>query len=399
MQYEGLQDICSTCGKYGHREKGCPLQKAKEPVGVEEPQRRSEEAEPTQYEGGAQSSTSKLVFGDWMVAHKNRWRPTRFATANHHTADFEVVTGLNGGDQRQRPGVTRSVAGVPRGSAMSSRFSVLDANEEVEAVHETTPTGVADVGGEKPASQDRRHGNTDEGCEQRRNSDSNVGSAEGGGARQVPQARRQGNTNVGREPSQSNGANVGTAEPNVQVSHSKLAEGLQRVGSSGWTISIVNDPVVVGSRQNKKKALHDITNKLGSRPTKMKNIRSWPQNGLGSLSRGKETQGIKQINEVWAAAEVIELMDTQATTEAIISSRPDWADGFTRDKPLDPTCSNKVDKNPLSPYCPRATSAERDYGAAEGAGGNNDFGEQDACMQEPHAAMDSGDSRAASSNS
>lgn len=74
LQYEGLQDLCFTCGKCGHKEVGCPLKEPEE----------SKATEKTPETTDASTSSSKEVhqaeeqpssFGPSMVAKKNRCRP------------------------------------------------------------------------------------------------------------------------------------------------------------------------------------------------------------------------------------------------------------------------------------------------------------------------------------
>lgn len=52
LQYEGLQDICFICRKYGHRDRGFPLRAPKKPVQVDQNHGRSEEAGRAQSTGG-----------------------------------------------------------------------------------------------------------------------------------------------------------------------------------------------------------------------------------------------------------------------------------------------------------------------------------------------------------
>lgn len=72
FQYEGLQDLCFSCGKYGHREVKCPLTQPKSPTSAEKGEDvemdRGETSRPTK------QSERRGGFGPWMVAQKPRRR-------------------------------------------------------------------------------------------------------------------------------------------------------------------------------------------------------------------------------------------------------------------------------------------------------------------------------------
>lgn len=64
-KYEGLQGLCFTCGKYGHKEMRCLLKTTKESLQAE--MRTSKEEE----ENGAQWQDQGSSFGPWMVAQQS----------------------------------------------------------------------------------------------------------------------------------------------------------------------------------------------------------------------------------------------------------------------------------------------------------------------------------------
>lgn len=68
LQYEGLQDLHFTCGKYGHREEGCPQRKRTETEETTHDDNRSNVSWPITERKDKLSSS----FGAWMVAHRNR---------------------------------------------------------------------------------------------------------------------------------------------------------------------------------------------------------------------------------------------------------------------------------------------------------------------------------------
>lgn len=71
IQYEGLQDICFTCGKYGHKEIKCPLITTK--VSVETEENRGEEAS-SEADTNTRREEQRSRFGTWMVAHRAQRR-------------------------------------------------------------------------------------------------------------------------------------------------------------------------------------------------------------------------------------------------------------------------------------------------------------------------------------
>lgn len=74
VQYEGLQDLCFTCGKYGHKEVKCPLSILEsEATRVENGE--SKEKVPASDQG--RSEDQRTGYGPWMVAQRNRRRPAR----------------------------------------------------------------------------------------------------------------------------------------------------------------------------------------------------------------------------------------------------------------------------------------------------------------------------------
>lgn len=74
LQYEGLHDLCFTCGKYGHREAGCPLKPTAD-SSVDGEEGRKQEKGSRSHEEDASPEAKHDGFGPWMVAHRNRRRP------------------------------------------------------------------------------------------------------------------------------------------------------------------------------------------------------------------------------------------------------------------------------------------------------------------------------------
>lgn len=71
LQYEGLHDLCFTCGKYGHREAGCPLkipEESSDHMKTNEAQTKATSPSERSKKADEQSSS----FGPWMVAQRNR---------------------------------------------------------------------------------------------------------------------------------------------------------------------------------------------------------------------------------------------------------------------------------------------------------------------------------------
>lgn len=69
LQYEDLQDLCFTFGKYGHKEVKCPLTFTKATDSKEDDSNATASKEEADRE---ETGSKKTVCGPWMVAQKNR---------------------------------------------------------------------------------------------------------------------------------------------------------------------------------------------------------------------------------------------------------------------------------------------------------------------------------------
>lgn len=71
LQYEGLQDLCFGCERYGHRDATCPLKiDEKEGDGKESSQQSMKEAR--QYEEAPSIDEVVTGYDEWMVVQRNR---------------------------------------------------------------------------------------------------------------------------------------------------------------------------------------------------------------------------------------------------------------------------------------------------------------------------------------
>lgn len=74
LQYEGLHNMCFTCGKYGHSEIKCPL-KTTVPSGSGTT--HSKQGEETTSDSGKTEKRVMPRFGPWLVAQRGRRRPNK----------------------------------------------------------------------------------------------------------------------------------------------------------------------------------------------------------------------------------------------------------------------------------------------------------------------------------
>lgn len=76
LQYKGLQDLCFTCGKYGHRDVKCLTRmvntRSRDRSFIGEPWKNGEVLATDKWTGAPSFS-----FGPWMVAQRNRQRQTK----------------------------------------------------------------------------------------------------------------------------------------------------------------------------------------------------------------------------------------------------------------------------------------------------------------------------------
>lgn len=69
IQYEGLQDLCFTCGKYGHKEENCSITMSKKKHDEEAPSSNNAD------QGGSLAARQDMaapgtLSGPWMVAQR-----------------------------------------------------------------------------------------------------------------------------------------------------------------------------------------------------------------------------------------------------------------------------------------------------------------------------------------
>lgn len=142
IQYESLQDLYFTCGKYGHKEENCPTQTTKTPqADKSRPEREEERAE--------ERSESQSTYGPWMVAQRSRRRPTLRATKG----SFD--------NQQQTEGGKSAVNQAGINSAQKSRTKSMPSSKEnpfgekMWGSRFTSLNGVTDMEGDDVNSRDQ----------------------------------------------------------------------------------------------------------------------------------------------------------------------------------------------------------------------------------------------------
>lgn len=143
----------------------------------------------------------------------------------------------------------------------------------------------------------------------------------------------------GKEPIRLNRAGYRPSGPKISASHSNLTDGLQKVGEVGPDENLKKGYTAVGLKNTKETIVTDITNNSSMRPMTMKASRSGSNNGLNSQTKDKEAKGIKHINQAWADEDVIELMDTQGSSDGSEPHAQSQATGFGGGRPPDPVRS------------------------------------------------------------
>lgn len=106
IQYEGLQDICFSCGKFGHRAIHCtPCAKTDEHHGQSEENKEANGTTATEpSKEGVEGGKSGL--GPWMVAQRTRRRPAKNMKGNSVNGSSTAESGEIRADPKSKADVT-----------------------------------------------------------------------------------------------------------------------------------------------------------------------------------------------------------------------------------------------------------------------------------------------------
>lgn len=289
FQYEGLQDLCFSCGKHGHREVKCPLTQPKNPAGSEKgPEVEMDTGETSR---SAETSERRGAFGPWMVAQKPRRRQARVQKGisgntldNTGTTAYEdknIATNLKDSNQerlsRRTTGANRqqgNQAGVripttsisserggyngkQKGSA-GSRFEVLEGVADMDT-DKTERGDTVTIGGQDQAGSD-----DDESCEE------------------VVMETMEGMDTV-------------TDRVKVAVSHDAVAEHLRPLGKTAVEVR-TQDQEDGGPKNMNSRVLKEVTNKIQLKPTIAKASRSITKSN-GAQYNNKQLKILKRPGE------------------------------------------------------------------------------------------------------
>lgn len=107
VQYEGFHDLCFQCGQYGHRASCCPTKKTSSPSEneAEAPSANQPSSKTQQKEDPLNQPTDEpeAIYGEWMVATRNRRRPARLP---EHGSKTKAVPQETTGPKKSTNGAT-----------------------------------------------------------------------------------------------------------------------------------------------------------------------------------------------------------------------------------------------------------------------------------------------------
>lgn len=128
LQYEGLQDLCFTCGKYGHREEGCPVMMAANQDSGNEASAAQSKANTTN-ETIRKEEEPQRSFGPWMVVNRRR---RAAASQRVNSGNSKGKTAGNGGENQGNAAENPQVVNANQGPRQSSA-NKANANGESRA--------------------------------------------------------------------------------------------------------------------------------------------------------------------------------------------------------------------------------------------------------------------------
>lgn len=99
LQYEGLQDLCLGCGKYGHRYNICQDKHTWEGGAIDG--QSSCAAKEDLKENPPNTKEAEQGYGEWLMALRNRRRPGGQAKGKITTSSEGVDSGIHGGDRAE----------------------------------------------------------------------------------------------------------------------------------------------------------------------------------------------------------------------------------------------------------------------------------------------------------
>lgn len=263
FQYEGLYDLCFNCGKYGHKEVGCPLAMPKESKDAaagdgSNVDKGGNKKHQEQNSGG---------FGPWMVAAKGRRRPPRAQKGTVGTS-AEAVSEKVGTDGGKSGAATISASTQPtavfrdKGYLLKrggSRFSVLGDEMEVE--------GRTNQAGEVGKEESRVNNSVGE--ESARNVEVESLNRGGGDAKRV----------------------------RISVSHIDLAKTTRPLKGTDLLFRAQAHGNTQGPSSSTRIPLQEVTNSSGTRPTAAKSSR--PSNKSTVAQGNANFKSLKRPGEDW----------------------------------------------------------------------------------------------------
>lgn len=134
IQYEGLHDLCFTCGKYGHKEIKCPLTNVNN---QDQAGDKTDENTSTKEIAPVQKEDQRSTFGSWLVVQRSRRRSAKMSkgsTVIPTTTDAKIAERDHGepnlaGDGRQEKQTPVGRGPVRQQSNGGSRFLVLNGDQ------------------------------------------------------------------------------------------------------------------------------------------------------------------------------------------------------------------------------------------------------------------------------
>lgn len=270
LQYEGLQDLCFGCGRYGHRQADCPenLPKdastsgkdaAKEPVKMGEQQSETS----TEKEGPR--------YGEWTTVQRNRRRPSETVKGKKGNRSEDQIQAKPTGDHtkshRHEPQDPKDRVAANRGQLDASTSGDLERNNHQSGSHGSRFANMANLDEEEGEKETVAMETND--CE--------INGMTAGIAPTLAAGNAKG------KKVDNNNKNMQEDDVVIAVSHPSIVEGMKR--PVGPAQGRAGETLTMSQRLMKDKALKDITNKLETRGVSMKPTRSGLRNSNGVVIR------------------------------------------------------------------------------------------------------------------